>query len=329
MQRKIIKRALSCLLAITIITAISFVPAFAATNGKMLDSFAEKLETLNDDDLVSVSMWVKDLGRDEFDAMIHEELNKLAQKKMVSQSAVDALFNMDSNSKADVTVAQAQAVISAKREIVNEYYTKHNQNVLNELFGDSRRVNVIFISKFAPNIELQLTKSSLNSIINSELVVSLSEIEDGEFAPASEPDYSVYKECNGFNILKDNGFSATYFLFRPLGKYAILNYSVGAYSGEYFIEYNNAYYSIPDAYKLGFCDEEELVSNLPERNYTYVGDVNVDHELNIIDATLIQKHLASIDTLLDYQADIADFNHDGNLNIADVTAIQKSLAKVM
>ncbi len=73
-----------------------------------------------------------------------------------------------------------------------------------------------------------------------------------------------------------------------------------------------------------------------------IGDVNYDDELNIKDATLIQKNLAGLSTIwnnliegLDVFSQeeplpryIGDFNRDGNMNIKDATAIQKHLAGI-
>ncbi len=62
--------------------------------------------------------------------------------------------------------------------------------------------------------------------------------------------------------------------------------------------------------------------------YVILGDVDFSEKVNIKDATLIQKHLAKIETL-DEKAEFAG-NVDGNdvLNIRDVTNIQKWLAKM-
>ncbi len=57
-----------------------------------------------------------------------------------------------------------------------------------------------------------------------------------------------------------------------------------------------------------------------------LGDVNSDGDVNIKDATAIQKHIAEI-ALLDSEAlKVADFNQDADVSIRDATAIQKFLA---
>ena len=59
-----------------------------------------------------------------------------------------------------------------------------------------------------------------------------------------------------------------------------------------------------------------------------LGDVNFDGKVNIKDATLIQKHLAKLESLSAEALEVADFKVDGKVNIKDATAIQKFIAKL-
>lgn len=56
------------------------------------------------------------------------------------------------------------------------------------------------------------------------------------------------------------------------------------------------------------------------------GDVDMDGVLSILDATKIQRHLASLDTLTDEQKDLADIDNDTKISIMDATKIQRILA---
>lgn len=56
------------------------------------------------------------------------------------------------------------------------------------------------------------------------------------------------------------------------------------------------------------------------------GDVNLDSEITIADATLIQKYLARICDLSDVQLENADTDNDGHISIIDATRIQEYLA---
>ncbi len=56
-----------------------------------------------------------------------------------------------------------------------------------------------------------------------------------------------------------------------------------------------------------------------------LGDVNFDGDVNVRDATAIQKHLVNIISLEENQLKLADTNGDGDINIRDATQIQKYL----
>lgn len=59
-----------------------------------------------------------------------------------------------------------------------------------------------------------------------------------------------------------------------------------------------------------------------------LGDANFDGVVNIKDATLIQKHIASLETISGYGALCADSDMDSKITIKDATAIQKYLAGI-
>ncbi len=60
-----------------------------------------------------------------------------------------------------------------------------------------------------------------------------------------------------------------------------------------------------------------------------LGDVNQDGNVNIKDATLIQKHLANLETLNSEKLKLADTNKDGYVSVKDATQIQKYVAKMI
>ena len=59
------------------------------------------------------------------------------------------------------------------------------------------------------------------------------------------------------------------------------------------------------------------------------GDVNLDSDVNIKDATLIQKHLANLSVINDLQLSLADVDGKVGVNIKDVTHLQKWIAGVV
>lgn len=71
-----------------------------------------------------------------------------------------------------------------------------------------------------------------------------------------------------------------------------------------------------------------LPSSAMPRPYSY-GDVLGDDDINILDATEIQRHLARFIELDDLRYELADFNKDGKRNLIDATDIQRYLANYM
>lgn len=58
-------------------------------------------------------------------------------------------------------------------------------------------------------------------------------------------------------------------------------------------------------------------------------DVNLDGDVTIVDATLIQKYIVSLAELDDKQVKIADCDNDGDVTIMDATLVQKSIADLI
>ncbi len=59
------------------------------------------------------------------------------------------------------------------------------------------------------------------------------------------------------------------------------------------------------------------------------GDINGNGQVDVMDATLIQRHLAKIITLTDFQNRLSDVNDDGNVSVLDATMIQQYKAKII
>lgn len=99
----------------------------------------------------------------------------------------------------------------------------------------------------------------------------------------------------------------------------------------------NATYSVNGGEPVAFTGKVTLELTPVEQEvgedvFGMLGDANDDFEVNIKDATLIQKYIAGLEQLADYQLMLAnvDGNYDEadlpNVNIKDATAIQKFIA---
>lgn len=56
---------------------------------------------------------------------------------------------------------------------------------------------------------------------------------------------------------------------------------------------------------------------------TELGDVDLDGDVTVKDATLVQKDIVKLETLTDFQKKVADINSDGAISVTDATDIQK------
>ena len=125
-----------------------------------------------------------------------------------------------------------------------------------------------------------------------------------------------------------------------LGDYILRDYNYKYPSTFGYVIYlpkNNEIYSLEKAYELNIEGIENVFTEAGIGEL--LGDVNYDRELNIKDATLIQKSLVGLEKIKNDYIDgfafddienvptyISDFNCDRKSDIRDVTAIQKAIA---
>ena len=105
-----------------------------------------------------------------------------------------------------------------------------------------------------------------------------------------------------------------------------LTLPVGTYQA--YVDADN-YFDIKMSNTVTFTIEQGVVPTTPptEPKTIILGDVDGDEEVTIIDATAIQRHLASIPTA-SYNEKAADADEDGEVTIIDATAIQRHLAQL-
>ncbi len=114
------------------------------------------------------------------------------------------------------------------------------------------------------------------------------------------------------------------------GNYVFLNDSR---YGESYIYYNNTMSDLLDWYSeinkddLGGTFAIKAVVN--KEAQPIMGDVDLDGELTINDATLLQLYLAELESLSDEALAVADIDNDGSIDINDATTIQMILADLI
>ena len=77
----------------------------------------------------------------------------------------------------------------------------------------------------------------------------------------------------------------------------------------------------------GLLEEVDFNCEFAPLSIYEVGDVDLNHKVDIGDATYIRRHLAKLHTLTDFQLLFANTQNDGVLDIADAVALQRKLAK--
>ncbi len=117
-----------------------------------------------------------------------------------------------------------------------------------------------------------------------------------------------------------NGSEKTYMTITDhTDMYAQLELPVG--------EYKAVVYTKNSAGRTKSINEVEFT--VEKGNGYNVGDVDLDGEISVLDATEIQLYLASQAKLNPGQCDLADTDKDGGVSIMDVTQIQLFLAKII
>ncbi|MBQ4105762.1 MAG: dockerin type I repeat-containing protein [Clostridia bacterium] len=120
------------------------------------------------------------------------------------------------------------------------------------------------------------------------------------------------------------------------GGYRIITGSYSPYEHGYYIYIpaSDKLYTLEEAYDADITDIEEAFRYLNGTAVVLMGDADGNFELNIKDATMIQKHVANLVNLNEFHKesyigyDACDFTDDCQLNIKDATAIQKHIAGI-
>lgn len=159
-----------------------------------------------------------------------------------------------------------------------------------------------------------------DSFVNVDLSkTSITEISD-----------QLFYKCDNLEtvILPDTVKSIGYFSFNKCPKLSkvIIPDSVTYIASNAFTDSENVeIYCYEESYAHTYAENNNIPFVLLKKISYELGDVDLNDMVDVKDATLIQKYLASITTLDETQVSLADFNGDGQVNITDATAIQKYL----
>ncbi len=85
-------------------------------------------------------------------------------------------------------------------------------------------------------------------------------------------------------------------------------------------------YTVPDGFAV--ADKDVTEDKVDGEVYGFVGDADMNDNVNVRDATRIQKFAADLITLSDAEKVLADVNFDGAINVKDATIIRKVIADI-
>ncbi len=164
-------------------------------------------------------------------------------------------------------------------------------------------------------------------------------------APTIEGDIS-YREINGYSsddesknfhlVLATYGSTNEVFSYRTdIGEYTYYN-PLRNTGREYLVHLYNQdlVYTIPEAYKNNIEGINSALAPLYGEAVLKNGDANGDFEVNVKDATFLQKYTAKLESVnkiysLELFERSADVNRDHKINVKDATLLQKQIARIV
>ena len=167
---------------------------------------------------------------------------------------------------------------------------------------------------------IEVIENPVKSIsVSDEVSVELLEHTGGFFE--GENYYYTYDVPKDLiiNVEYTDGTTATVDFASGIMGYDFISYDNQG-DGEYFTLGNNTAYI---EYFGVTCEINVFVTDLP----SFLGDVDCDSEISIMDATAIQLHSAKKLELTDAQLKLADTDKDQAVSVMDATQIQRLLAK--
>lgn len=257
-------------------------------------------------------------------------------------------INPYSSKKSVATVGAKQSMIVTVP--INQEFRLKNENG-KELIFDGKN--------FSGNIEI-FGVYNIHDTNNDKIKIEISKSFNLEFVPfsndaeiivsddnnyyslsASKIDRANFNLGNGINVKGSNfSFKTGINHYNSAGKIEVVSISGNANGNTTVLSDDNDEIvinseQIIDDLSVDLISEDDyqnIAKNERTIEYTVsnnslVGDVNLDGQVSIIDATTVQQYLAKFLDLSDIQKKVADTDGDGTITITDATVIQQYLAE--
>ena len=175
---------------VLIIILLSVLPTYALDNSLVknkLDNGLElKLNDIDKDERVHVSIWFSDVDKEQVKDKLYEKC-KATKNADIYTKTEELLFgevcdipvgykgdylSYAKEYYSDITQEDFQYISNKKREVFRNEYQTHNQKNLNKIKDilEDDNIKVTFISKYAPNIEVELTKEDISKVCGLDIV---------------------------------------------------------------------------------------------------------------------------------------------------------------
>lgn len=234
----------------------------------------------------------------------------------------------------ETEVVIPKTIIGSRVVGIAEYAFMRNTSMTSISFNESIYLKKIGISAFAncTNLKSVELNDSIESIATSAFhgCTNLEEIQFNRCKLTEIPDYA-FSNCSSLKRIKiPDGVT-------KIGAYAFDNCTelTTVFIPDSVTEIDlNAFantsqviiVSSTDSYANTYATENNI--SFLSKDLFCIGDVNRDGNINILDATQIQKYLAHIVDLAEPALTNADTDLNCKINILDATEIQKFLAKL-
>lgn len=161
----------------------------------------DKLENMSDDEQINISVWLTDIDTSVVEDKVNVCLSNDIKEDNISRASVDLVFknneisdvsfneddlsandyiNDNDSYNSNVTLEQVQTVINTERQVASSLYQQQNEEFCDSLFSETKSAytskeeselpQVIYSCKYAPNVELYISKKQIYDLIDSPLV---------------------------------------------------------------------------------------------------------------------------------------------------------------
>ena len=316
--------------------------------GKIYTDLREKMKQADDDDLISVSVWITDIDHSKERGLTEAYLKEELESGEVSSLTLDVVFGTGHNP--NTTAKEMRTVISAKRKAVLQLLAENNKNICDKLMEEYPDLELIAISDMIPCLNFYLTKDQINALAEKDYVDELLFLDmglkfsDADAADSDSPRFTIY-EKDGNIIYRDSlpfttensSYTDPEFLYMTTGensdgsKFDILDNFKGygtagdaysntviggfayrtnvALSDAVLIYKDDVLYSLTEAYDKGIIEDTAL--------FRAVNDY-LEKD--------VKPALAKFTKPLCKTLIVGDINSDGRVDITDATLVQMYIA---